>query len=428
MNTTIFGRLVWKEYRVPRNSWIAMAFGAVLLQLLILWFAERTAEVATALFLIAWAVPAFYALGCAATMFATEHETGTYAFQRALPVTSLGVFFSKITLTVISTLLLVVVLAASAYGLVRLKVPEPEPNWWLSVVWGLGTLWMMAWGVFFSLQMNAPLKAVIYAAIAWLLSIFCVEYFVYDVLVLNTVDAYFIAVLCAFGAIGAVDCVLGYRWFHEKHLARAVAERLVPGTAIPRDATGGAVMHGRRPRRASMFGRLVWQQWRQSARMIGILTVTLVILAVLGSMTEWRSVTRHSVLRGLSVVSLAVLALLMAPKIGACVFFADQHQRSFRFLAQHGVSARAVWLSRHAIWIPMTMFWSVVAAAVLALVDSRSLENLPGLVAVGFVFIVIAYTSGQLASMFMRSGPVAVIVAAILTFAFSRFCTSSWAG
>ena len=95
MNNPIFWRLVWKEYRLMRSFWIAMAVLAVILELIAcisVWSPNDSVQM---IFAMALVLPAFYAMGCGATLFATEHETGTYQFQRALPVSASRLFFFR---------------------------------------------------------------------------------------------------------------------------------------------------------------------------------------------------------------------------------------------------------------------------------------------------------------------------------------------
>ena len=88
MNRTIFWRLVWKEYRLQRRLWIAMAVLTTLLMLLVDGLVLNTRDRIGMLFGIATMLPAFYCVGCGAMLFAGEHEAGTFEFQRSLPVST----------------------------------------------------------------------------------------------------------------------------------------------------------------------------------------------------------------------------------------------------------------------------------------------------------------------------------------------------
>ena len=107
MNDPVFWRLVWKEYRSQRAFWISMVVIALLVHLCVLAGAREDDARTRAFFEIALALSALYALGCGATLFATEHEAETYDFQRALPVSARRIFFAKTALAVVGTLLMV---------------------------------------------------------------------------------------------------------------------------------------------------------------------------------------------------------------------------------------------------------------------------------------------------------------------------------
>ncbi len=88
MSLPLFRRLIWKEYRLQRALWLAVAAISSLLMLLV--YAVGAGSLSEAeqwhpLFGIALVFPALYALGCGAVLFAGEHEAGTYEFERALP-------------------------------------------------------------------------------------------------------------------------------------------------------------------------------------------------------------------------------------------------------------------------------------------------------------------------------------------------------
>ncbi len=82
---------------------------------------------------------------------------GTFAFQRALPVTAWRVFAAKIGLAVVGGALLVAALTGLTW---LLFVPERPP--WTEAAWLPGLLAVaevFAWGVFFSLVLRQPLWA-----------------------------------------------------------------------------------------------------------------------------------------------------------------------------------------------------------------------------------------------------------------------------
>ena len=120
MNRSIFRRLVWKEYRLQRALWIAMALlTAILLFLFHVVRAERDRAVRWQLS-AGLALPALYCLGCGATLFAGEREAGTYEFQRSLPVGAGTVFAAKFLFALVS--------AAVMFGLVGVALALLYPG------------------------------------------------------------------------------------------------------------------------------------------------------------------------------------------------------------------------------------------------------------------------------------------------------------
>ncbi|NIO14943.1 MAG: hypothetical protein GTO31_13900, partial [Xanthomonadales bacterium] len=73
---------MWKELRLQRAFWIAMLVLTVLLQWVVVGMTPAGPPRTNWLFEVAMVLAALYAVGCGATLFATEHETGTYDFQR----------------------------------------------------------------------------------------------------------------------------------------------------------------------------------------------------------------------------------------------------------------------------------------------------------------------------------------------------------
>ncbi len=215
MNTSVFWRLMWKEYRMQRAFWISMAVLTVLVQLAVLAFVRPGAERITWLFTVGLGLPAFYALGCGATLFATEHETGTYGFQRALPVSAIRLFGGKLVFALGSTLAMIALLWSLAALMAGWHLPRPDGHLALWGLWGLASLELLVWGVFFSLLSTRPLKAAILGAVAACLSTECA---VCALGPLYNVDLYLAAVpyRVAIGAVVALlDVLLGYGWFRE---------------------------------------------------------------------------------------------------------------------------------------------------------------------------------------------------------------------
>jgi hypothetical protein len=426
MNDPVFWRLVWKEYRLQRALWISMAVLTVVVQLLVLAFTRDAVDRVPWLFTIGLALPAFYALGCGATLFATEHETGTYGFQRALPVSAARLLGSKVALACVSTAALIGLLWLVSVILAGWRLPLAEAHLQLWGLWGLAAVELLVWGIFFSLLSTRPLLAAILAVTAASVSVHLAAGGPGPWI---AGEAYLAAVplrAAVAGLVGLVDVWLGCRWFREQIVAYGGVARLVrreTASEETMDVSGGIVFPAR-----TVLGRLLWQQWRQSARMIAALSA-LVAPAVL--LLGWYAIRRNVSATGISDPAIMILALAAAPLMGACVFLADQRRHGYRFLAQHGARPTHVWLSRHLVWAAAVLLLATAVVLLLAtaVISETTTVPLADLlqwrspdateILVGFVclsgFVVLAYASGQLCSMFLQSGILAGFLSLVLS-------------
>ena len=95
-----------------RNLWLAVVVLTPVVQLCVVMAQQlsRGSFPDEGYFAIMFGAVAVFMVGCGATLFATEHEMGTFAFQRGLPVTAWRVFAAKIGLAVGGGVLLVAAL------------------------------------------------------------------------------------------------------------------------------------------------------------------------------------------------------------------------------------------------------------------------------------------------------------------------------
>lgn len=420
MNQAIFRRLMWKEYRLQRSFWIAMAVLALMLMFYAWEFIDRSQDRAEFLFSLALGVPLFYGLGCASTIFAGEHDAGTYEFQRSLPITVLKVFGCKITFAVISTAAMcafLLILSIVMGGGNRLSAKEIfVGTMYLSTI-----IWLyMAWGVFFSLLMKRPLLAAVLAvSIASLCLPLVVDSFP-STARSNYNDFIITLIIAGMSAIiTLIDFWLGRRWFFEKMRPVFRLKELLKSKTVAIPET--LVDYLSSPKRWNMILRLGWQHWRQSA-WLAIVVVVMLIPVTFTAFFTWQQ-HRHGPLnnpdwRVYSTIYI-ILALAMPPLIGSFTFLGDQRRMHYRFFAERGIGPRTVWLSR--MWP-----WLVIAPCILVLLTiliapiffawpwnymrpdiSPILSNL-------FGFIVLGICAGQLCSMFFRSGILAGLFGLIL--------------
>ena len=410
MNGSSVRRFAWKEYRVLRGFWISLALMAIAGQLFVVMFLAKTALL-PGLFAVALIAVALYALGNGATMFATEREEETYDLLRMLPVTNGQVVLGKLAFSVTSLIAIAVVLLTSAWVLAGWRLPAPVSHRQLWATFGLGALELLVWGVFFSLLSSRPLQAAIMGVVATSASVTMLIHLDGHGRLIHTLPVYVDVVpmrLLIVAVMAAVDLGLGMRWL------RPLSERKRSGdTFLARwrsrrcDETLAPIATSNR----ASLARLIWHAWRQSWSVYGSILVGVVTIAAL----IWDPTSAYYV---------AVVVLAGAALIGAATFQGDQERHRFRFFAEHGVSARRVWLSRQLVGLTVIVVSAVVVAALVLLPEfekdiirlipvprpfqpERAMEFAGWLILASAALataMVLAYTSGQLFSMLLRSG------------------------
>jgi len=113
------------------------------------------------LFVIAIAMSALYALGCGATLFAGEHDAGTFEFQRSLPVGAGRVFFAKMTFALLSTAAMYGLTWLLAFGMGGWRWPNPHLQREFWATFGFAGVEMFVWAAFFSLLTKRPLLSAV---------------------------------------------------------------------------------------------------------------------------------------------------------------------------------------------------------------------------------------------------------------------------
>ncbi len=420
MNDAIFWRLVWKEYRLQRAFWLSIAAMTIAAQLLTVVFAAGE-ERLTWLFGLALGFSALYALGCGATLFATEHEVGTFEFQRTLPISSPRLFAGKLTFAMLSIPALIVILWLAAVTLAGGHVPALREHAAAWALWGFATVELLVWGVLFSLLTTQPLKAAILgiAAASAAIHLIAANFIAADVTRYWDAETY-AAALPARAVVAAlvamVDLAIGLRWLR---LSGADRQRLAGPSAGDRSpafqAAADVAWQGRRGITA-----LLWQHWRQSAR-------TMVVVAGAAVLVTWLTLWAMKTLAWADEYRLLVsAAILIGAMFGMGTFLADQQQSGFRFFAEHGVRPRRVWLTRQLLWsLPLLPLAALGVLAVLTMsphpddhnwwliygaeYQSWGMAHFPWPIAIGRAvrlmgFLAIAYSAAQFSSLVFRSG------------------------
>ena len=435
---------MWKEYRLQRAFWIAMAVLALMLMLFARQFIDHSKDRAEILFSLALGVPLFYGLGCSSTTFAGEHDAGTYEFQRSLPMPVLKVFGSKIAFAVLSTaamcvFLLILSIVMSGGG--RLSVKEIF----------IGTLYLsaiiclyMAWGVFFSLLMKRPLLAAVLAvSTASLYLPFVVNSFPSTTARSDYNDLTITLIIAGLSAIIAlIDFWLGRRWFFEKMRPQFRIKDLLKSKTTDRPKTLADYLSS--PNRWNMVLRLGWQHWRQSAWLAIVVGVMLIPLAFMAYVEIWPHGHSRSQLlvnadwRVYTTVYI-ILALTMPPLIGSFTFLGDQRRRNYRFFAERGIGPRTVWLGRMWPWLIIAPCLFALLSILIApiffawpwnntiwMMRPMMRPDIWLIISKLFGFIILGICAGQLCSMFFRSGILAGLFGLILAGILALWLALMW--
>ncbi len=385
-------QIFWKEYRQMRGFWLSVFAMTVMLQVTICFVPVN--PLADQLYGLAACFSVLYALGCGATMFAVEHENGTYDFLRALPTRGLPTFVSKVAFTVVSAPLLVIATLISAEILALSRdLYRLAPIEYLGL-WAIGSTLLFVWAAFFSLLMRHAIKAALLGGCAAAITVPFLG-FLHEVLIgLRSEPSMLSAYIAVVAVVSTLDVWLGIRWYREPSTWRGVGSRKRRRAELAETGTHGLEeTHAR----ISKFGHLVWLQWRQSRGMLlilsGILALCVVTFLFFSSLPMFAAAT-------------------IIPIAGASVFAGDQKQYQFRFLTDRGLSFKSVWWSRHPVWILAILIWTAIAVAPLALMVTRWSVRGPQdayyviwmFVRPAILWLPLAYCFGQLCSMTIRSG------------------------
>ena len=434
MTERIFSyHIFWKEYRQMRGFWLSILVMTAVLQLIVLASTLDSPARGDAPYSLAVCFAALYALGCGATMFALEHENGTYDFLRALPTRALPTLLGKIAFTIISTpiLLLAMLAFAALFDTLMGQAVRIEPA--TLFVWLIGSLLLFVWATFFSLLTNHAVRAALFGGVAAVFSVVGPAAALDGIGVPSHI-AVAVALVVVLTSVTAVDVWLGMRWYREAtatsnsdDFRRRREEFAKSYGAYELEAVAS---------QGSTFAHLLWLQWRQSRGMILALT-TLVVWFVcamvwIGGFEE--SVRRsyagipllrimHNLASAFSVCGIFAGCAVL-PAAGASVFAGDQKRSQFRFLADRGLSPKLVWWSRHPVWIAAAMIWiALTIVPILIFIASHAASHGPDTKALihdllwagfpTFLCLLLAYSFGQFCSMLVRAGILCVAIALI---------------
>ena len=423
---SIFRRLFWKEYRLQRALWIAMIVLTVMLQLLFFWF-FLPRDRPLFIFWTAAGLPALYLLGCGATLFAGEHESGVFEFQRSLPVGARIVFCAKASFAAISAIVMYGLMALLAFALTGWTLHPPQgfsPLAVLIILVFFGVE-LFLWAMLFSLTTRRVLPAAILGIAAASIALHVMSNLVSP----NALTyGYWLAMpyrAAVAALLALVDFWLATRWFRERHEHKKTSRSALAWFwhgIFPRKK--GILDRFSEPSRIAMLARLVWQHWRQSWRLIALVCAVTVVLAPITAVTLLAPITAKT-LSGPShddwVLELAFTLIFIA-LFGICAFSPDQNGRSFRFLTDRGVPPKTIWLSRQLVMLlPIILLLPLLLYAACCCTPREwspltQQDNPQYATAILYVFgyVVLGVALGQMMSMFLRSGLLAGVFSVLL--------------
>ncbi|MGQ0637606.1 MAG: ABC transporter permease [Planctomycetaceae bacterium] len=399
-------RIVWKEYRAQRSFWLAVAGAGIGLMLLTMGILDRAEDRATMIWGIAVSLGAFYALGSASVLFASEREEGTIELLRIMAARSSRVFIGKVGFCLASALLIVGLLVASAAGLTWYAAPSGQiydPERARFAAWL--TAGFLVWGIFCSAIFRKVLTAVCFAAaLPFVLmvagSILHESVFGRPGFNFGDLDQIGVGLLLI-----PLDAVMVSRMLAGRSLELHLPRMLPLWTPARSGVRWLADAAENAPAWRRLFTRLLWLEFRQAAsvgHLIWLACVFLLVFVPFPALGRRSEITR-------ATIAVVVVPLLL----GVWTFQADSGRRT-RFLAEQGIVPSVVWLSRQLVWL---FIGAVVVGPFLIALDLHSRNLPPGAAPPLHILALLAcsgYLSGQFASMLVPRSVTAGFVGALL--------------
>lgn len=404
---TMFWRMAWKDLRIQRQTWLAILVLTPVVQvayqaMMALEGAPTDPQGHIAVALVAAAV---YMLGCGATLFSSEDESGTIDLLRSFPVSAGRVFLAKIALGLVSGIVLAIVLFVMAQvAFARGDFGDQLPRTVAAVC--VGGVELFVWSLLFGFLTRHPLWAaclgvtVPSALLGSLYPAFGPDQSWSGEIFQNHVSYLEARSVVAMGLL-IVNAWLARAWFTGRlEEWRGVLAWRKPAVASSWSPAAIAID------RWSPWRRHLWLTIRQGRWFIAALVAFHALALVL-----WlRQV--NSARDANDPVLLFAPLYLTALLGGALGFGLDQFRGRFRFYAEQGVDARQVWWSRQLVWggvLALSQLTLLIPAAVNRWAPAWQ-ENWFFMAKLAFFSSIVLYAVGQAAAFFLRRLIVAAIV------------------
>ncbi len=433
-------RLLWKEYRVQRAFWLAMLLFGVVVQFLIRIILPTDRGAGEMVWSMTATASLLFVIGSTAILFAGEREERTDDWLRHLAVSPLWILLAKWGLVLIAALSLGLLLSVNAVLMVWSLPTYHEMD--LPEIISRG-LWLFAgfflWGSFGSLISRRVVTAVpamgfwwlmtMVIPIVWLPWLFGVTY---SHPWHQRTTEILAALACVF--VGLADIWLGWRWCQGKYLDAQVLDDLnTKLTAWLNRVRGRTLAVSRIPARIESanswrreWQRLIWQERHRESYHRMLLYVAWMVVALLAFLTV--AYQGNPMMPGILPL---VLAFPLA--MGLLGFRHDGQGQPIRFLAGRGVSARVVWMAKHAVWLPRAFWIPLVVCLTAAVAEFMTLPKFgphPVMLALAdawnhrgmvLLLVLVSYGCGQLAAMSLRRMILAVSAGAVM-----NVCLATW--
>jgi hypothetical protein len=432
MNTAIATRLLWKEYRQQRNLWIALLFGATLLQLIFWYFIEapRTEKEMLGLLPLyvgtAAMMTALFAVCSTAISFAIEREEGTHLRLVSLSCPPGLTLSIKLLVGLLGTVLLFAVsgvIGASLSVGVRAAIEAFKATstaeaaaacYWVIAVVGGG----LVVGAFCSLVFRKVLPAVIAATVTMFVG-WPVVFSVWVSEIQMGSDGWWnrsaaigvmVVLVGGIGVFGLIDFVL-VRWWMNRSFSempkvrsrslfrrvriqrdgldgsvtleigggdRAELEVLTPEQAriVPPPRLGLSLLYNNWGRgRSRVLCFLCWKESAESRRFFQYLLGSSILVAVFAGYSMHATVEFDPHLRvkpSNAAPFLVITAVVSIFVCGLMSFRGEQSGDSYRLLSDRGVSPGYVWASKQIVWLTrLFLMVLIVVAIVVAVAGGR---------------------------------------------------------
>lgn len=352
-NQSMLRRFLWKEYRMLRGFWLAVAALAILAQSITLLFGMKQELVPGYVFVTAWGAAALYAVGCTITLFSAEREEGTHDFLQLLPINWWSMFAGKVLLAIGSAIALALVLSLTGWLIASGTLPRATMVREVLSIAGVAIIEATAWGLLFSLLMRQPLLAAIVsmaiASFAAQLAVAATAPASQAFVAAAYVQAVPMRLLICLGVF-VVDVWLASRWL--RPAAESAAGRFrqqcseLSSLRFRQNVSSATTRVNAESLRASrrrMLVRLLWQTWRESWKTMLTAVPISVLLMVNLAVAGW--------LANAEQLTVFLGPLILPALFGALVFRADQRDGHRQFLVAHAGRPRYVWLARQLVWL-----------------------------------------------------------------------------